>query len=299
MLKYVDLTRIKIISAAETALKKLKKEGVAAYNVKKEGAGLLFSVKDKDVKKVFAIFDKPCYNVSVYKPSVIKRAAAFVKLRAGLFAGALLFAVCACFANGYVLKIEVSGSGSYLETEILRIIADEGAGTFKPFASLDVSQASGRILALPQVTFCNISKKGSVLVVDVQADAEHYGAADGSGLIADSSGIIRNIVAVCGTPAVKAGDKVKTGDVLIYPKSLAGDKEIDCLAAGYAEIECARTTEYFATEESEENLKNAYASTLIDEGEILTRKHTVKPTEGGVMYVIEFTCLHKVSINLE
>lgn len=288
-----------MVSTAEAGLKKLKKEGIAVYDVKKEGAYLIFSVKDKDAEKVFAIFDKPCYNTTVHKKSPVKRLLSFLTLRVGLIVGAALFVICACVANNFVLKIEVSGSGSYLEPEVRRIIADEGAGEFKSFSSFNKPAASGRILSLPQVTFCNISKRGSVLIVDVQVDSEYYGAAAGSNLVSDCAGVVRNIVAVCGTPAVKIGDRVEKGGVLIYAHTLSGEETIRCLAAGYAEIECARTAEYFATEESEESLKEAYASALIAEENILTRRHAVKPTEGGVIYVIDFTCLHKLSINLE
>ncbi|MDE6585545.1 MAG: sporulation protein YqfD [Clostridia bacterium] len=294
-----DLTGISIICTTEAALKKLKKEGVAAYSVKKDGAKLVFYVKDKDVEKVFAIFDKPCYNVKVIKKSRRKRLAAFLSLRAGLVAGALLFIAAAVIANEYVLKIEVGGSGSYLEPEIRRIIEDEGAGEFKRLNSFNGSVATGRILALPQVTFCNIQKRGSVLFIDVQTDSEHYGSADRKNLLSDVDGTVRNIVAICGTAAVQAGDKVKKGGALIYAHTLAGEEQIGCLAAGYAEIECRRTVEYFAEEESEQSLKAALASTLIDEENILSRKHAVKPAEGGVVYVIDFTYLHRLSINLE
>lgn len=294
-----DISEICIVCTAEAALKKLKKEGIAAYSVKKSGANLNFCVKDKDIEKVFAIFDKPCYNIKVVKKSRRKRIGDFLKLRAGLIAGAVLFLASAIVANEYVLKIEVGGSGSYLEPEIRRIISDEGAGEFKRLNSFNGSVATGRILALPQVTFCHIQKRGSVLFIDVQTDEEHYGASDRKNLISDADGKVVGIVAVCGTAAVSEGDYVKKGDALIYAHSVADGKQTDCLAAGYAELECRKNAEYFASEESDENLKAALASVIIDEEDILSRKYTVKPVEGGVVYVIDFTYMHRLSINLE
>lgn len=293
-----DLTRISIVSTTETALKKLKKAEIAVYDVKKEGAHLIFSVKDKDSRKVFAIFDKPCYNVRVVKKSFISRFLSLAALRAGLIVGAALFIAAAAISDTYVLKIEVSGNGSYLEPEVKQIIYDEGAGEFKRFSALNASTATGRILALPQVTFCNIRKRGSVLIIDVQTDVEHYGAADLKPLVSDCDGVVRNIVAVCGTAAVSAGDGVSKGDTLIYAHTVAGDKTTSCLAAGYAEIECRKTSEFFAESESEENLKRAYASLLLEGEELISRSHTVKPTEGGVIYVMNFAYLHTISINL-
>ena len=294
-----NLTEITVISTAEVALKKLKKAEIAVFNCKKQGANFNFAVKDKDIEKVFAIFDKPCYNITVAKKSKNKSFISFFKLRAGLFLGLAMFVAVVLFANSFVLKIEVSGSGSYLEPEVRRIVYDEGAKEFKPFSSFNSSVACGRILALPQVTFCNIEKRGSVLIVDVQVDEEHYGSVDMKPLISDADGVVRNIVAVCGTAAVEAGATVKKGDTLIYAHTVTEDEQtVNCLAAGYAEIECFKRVEYFAEEESEESLKAAYSSLLLEDENVLTRKHTVKPADGGVIYVIDFTYLHKLSINL-
>lgn len=293
-----NMAEISVVSTAEGALKKLKKAQIAVFDCKKRGAEFVFKVKTADVEKVFAIFDKACYNISEIKKPLSARVSSFFKLRAGLVAGALLFAAVAVLSNSFILKIEVSGSGKYLEQEVRRIVLDEGAGEFKPFASLNFSAATGRILALPQVTFCNIERRGSVLAVDVQTDEEHYGTADLKELVCDCAGTVKNIVAICGTAAVAAGDGVKKGDVLIYAHMLAGDKQVGCIAAGYAEILCRDTREFFAAEESEENLKAAYASLLIDEEDLIERSYKVKPTTDGIIYVMDFTYLHKLSINL-
>lgn len=279
-------------------MRKLKRSDIAVFNCKKEGAAFIFEVKDKDTQKVFAIFDKPCYNITVIKKSRKNRFLGLLAVRAGLVAGAAAFILSAFAANSLVLKIKVSGSGSYLEPEVRKIVYDEGAKEFQPISAFNFSVATGRILALPQVTFCNIEKRGSVLVVDVQVDDEHYGSANLKPLISDCDGVVRNIVAVCGTAAVSVGDGVKKGDTLIYAHTLAGEEEIECLAAGFAEIECAGHAEYFAETENDESLKEAFSSILLEGEEILSRSHSVNPTEGGVVYFIEYTYLRKLSINL-
>lgn len=291
-------TRFSVISTAEAVLRKLKKAKIAVFDCKKEGAAFIFEVQDKDTEKVFAIFDKPCYNIIVIRKSRKRSVLNFLAKRAGLVAGAAAFVCAAIAANSFVLKIEVSGSGSYLEPEVRKIVYDEGAGEFKPFSAFNTPVATGRILALPQVTFCNIEKKGSVLIVDVQVDEEHYGTADKKPLVSDCNGVVRNIVAVCGTAAVNVGDSVKKGDALIYAHMLSGEEVIDCLAAGFAEIECAGHKEYFAEAENEQSLKEAFSSILLEEESLLNRTYSVKPTDGGVLYLIDYTYLHRLSINL-
>ncbi len=294
-----DLATVSVTATAETAVKKLKKAEIGIYNCKKEGTRFTFSVKDKHLKKVFAIFSNPCYNISVTGESKRGRFLKALLNRAGLIAGAFAFVVIAALSNAFVLKIEVSGSGSYLSPEVKRIVYESGAKEFKLFSGFDAPAATGKILALPQVTFCNIEKRGSILRVDVQVDEEHSAKSVRTPLVADTDGVVRNIVAICGTAVVQAGVAVKKGDTLISAVTYAGEQAVESIAVGYAELECKGSTEFFAPQESDENLKAAYSSVQLYADEILTRTHSVKATEGGVIYVIDFTYLHKLSINIK
>ncbi len=294
-----DTTKIAVTSTAEAALKKLKKAEIAIYGCKKDGTRFIFSVKDKDVKKVFAIFAKPCYNISVQVQSRRNRLLTRLLNRAGLIAGGFLFAAIAIISNSFVFKITVSGSGSYLSPEVKRIIYESGAKEFSFYSGFDAPVATGKILALPQVTFCNIQKRGSILYVDVQVDEEHHGSVLRSPLLSNADGIVKNIVAICGTAEVSAGDKVQNGDTLISAYTVAGETRTPSIAVGYAEIECAGRAEYFAQAESDEALKQAYSSVILESDEIINRSHTVNQVEDGVVYVIDFTYLRKLSINMQ
>ncbi len=292
-----DLTELSITSTAEGALRKLKKAEIGVYNCKKQGTSFIFSVKDKDIKKAFAIFAKPCYNISVKEKSRRTRVLFRAFNRIGLFVGAVLFAAIAVFSNSFVFRIKVSGSGSYLSPEVKRIVYEAGAKEFGFYSGFDVPAATGKILALPQVTFCNIEKRGGVLCIDVQIDEEHNETVVKNSLVSDRSGVVKNVVAICGTAAVSVGASVNKGDALI--SAYTGEDKTECLAVGYAELECKGQTEYFAYAENDESLKAAYSTVLLYADNIVSRTHTVKPAEGGVIYIIDFTYLHKLSINME
>lgn len=294
-----DLTKISVTATAESALKKLKKANIGVYDCKKDGARFIFSVKDKHIKKAFAIFAKPCYNISVEYKSGRTRLLSRAINRIGLIIGAFIFIAIAVLSNSFVFKIKVSGSGSYLSPEVKRIIYESGVKEFKLYSGFDAPMATGKILALPQVTFCNIEKHGSILRVDVQVDEEHNRTVIREPLVSDRAGKVINLVVICGTAATQIGAQVNTGDSLIVPYVTAGEKQVESIAVGYAEIECRQTVEYFAETESDESLNNAYASILLQSEEILSKSHTVKKTDGGVTYVIDFTFLHKLSINME
>lgn len=294
-----DITRVCVVSTAEAALKKLQKAEIGVYDCKKDGTRFIFSVKDKQLKKVFAIFAKPCYNVTVVGASKRNRLLNTLFTRVGLILGAALFVIFAVVSNSFILKITVSGSGSYLSPEVRRILYETGVAEYRLYSGFDAPSATGKILALPRVTFCNIEKHGSVLIVDVQVDEEHGGAVYRDSLASDRSGIVRKVVAICGTAVVEEGDSVKKGDTLIAARALAGDKDVESIAVGYVELECSGSVEYFALTQSDDSLKAAYASVLLYADEILTRSYTVESSENGFVYVIDFTYLHKLSINME
>ena len=67
---------------------------------------------------------------------------------------------------------------------------------------------------------------------------------------------------------------------------------------GYAEIEYGRTVEYFAPDDSESSLKEAYASLLIEGDEITRVSHKTVTEESGVRIVMDVGYLHRISINL-
>ena len=158
-----------------------------------------------------------------------------------------------------------------------------------------------RVLALPDVVFCSVQKRGSVLYVDVQTNTESGTRADYSPLKADRAGIVENIVAICGTPCVSAGDSVATGDTLIAAYSVADGQNMSCLAVGYAILSCTGSVSYAAERESEQNLSSAYAAALlyIGDGEITERSYTVSQNSEGVVYTVDFTYLHTISINFD
>ena len=292
------LNKISVVSTAESALKKLKRASIPVYDCEKRGADFTFCIKDKHMKKVFAIFKKPCYNIRTEKLSPRGRLADFIFLRVGLIAGVAAFFLAALISNSYILKIEIGGNGRYLDSEIRSIVLAEGAKEGKLFSGFNLSLATGKILALPQVVFCNIQKKGSTLLIDVRVDEEMNGSSERRPLVADRQGVVENIVAICGTPAINVGTKVKTGDILIFAHNIVGEEEISCLAVGYADIRCTGKTQYFAERDDEASRKEALASVKIEGEEISSRLLKVVPADGGVVFEISYEYLHRVSINL-
>lgn len=295
-----DLTEISVTATVETVLKKLTKANLPVFSIKKRENRLCFKVDRTNVKKVFAIFAHPCYNINVIRHSPKSRAARFVLNRTGVLIGAVFFLAAAAFSQNFIFRIDVTGSGSYLRGEIISVVNSLGVKSGAFYRGLDRPRALSAIMALPDVTFCSIEKRGSVLVIDVQTDGQSGVVTDYRDLKSDSAGKVRAIVAVCGTPLVSEGDTVGAGDVLIgaYFLNAAGERE-NCLAVGYVHLECSAVHFFAADCESEENAAAALSSVSLYSENILSRSYKVSRTDGKVVYEVAFTYLHTVKINIE
>lgn len=292
-----NLTHFTVIAAPQIALKKLSRAGIPVFECKKQGARIAFAVPDDFVQKVFAIFQSPCYNISVQRKSLKTRLKNFAVRRAFLFAGCAVFAAVCLISDLFVLRVEVTGSGAYLKNAVLGIARAAGLKTWAPYRQNGTQIISG-VLSLPSVTFCSVHKRGSVVYIDVQTEEEGAPPAGFIPLEADRGGILRQLVAVCGTPLVPAGSNVAEGDALI---AAYGNDGAPCLVSGYAVIECAAGVSYCADRESEENLNAAYSAALIWAGEeqVISRTHTVRNVAEGVIYEVKFSYLHTISINFD
>ncbi len=297
-----NLTKIKIVCSPRQAISKLSRGGVPVYGCEKQGAYFTFSVPDNLVKKVFAIFESPCYNITIERKSPFLRFKKFCMRRAFLIVGIAFFAACACLSNAFILRVEITGNGAYLAPAVRAELYSLGVHENMLWRGINKPALIARVLSLPNVVFCSVQKRGSVLYVDVQTEEESAQTADYSPLISDRGGVVENIVAICGTPVVKSGDTVHSGDTLIAAYSVTADgQNAPCLAVGYATLSCTASLSYAADSESEQNLQSAYAAAALyaGDGAITERSFTVKTNAEGVVYTVDFTYLHTISINFD
>ncbi len=294
-----SFTRIKITASPRSALAKLSRAGIPVRGCEKQGARFAFGVPDKMVKKVFAIFASPCYNIVIDREGPFSRFKRLCARRAFLVAGGALFVAAAVLSNAFVLRIEVTGSGAYLKNPVLSELHSLGVERFTLWRGVNEPALVSRVLALPDVVFCSVQKRGSVLYVDVQTEEGSASPADYSPLKSDCRGVVESIVAVSGTPLVVAGQSVRRGEELIGAYFLSEGEKVPCMAAGYAVLSCMASVSYAAARESEENLRSAYAAALLYVGDerITASSHTVSRNAEGVVYTVEYTYLHTLSIN--
>lgn len=295
-----NLVRFGVTSTVETALKKLNKVNIAVYKLKKRGARVYFAVEEEYKQKVFAIFSHPCYNIGVKRESAKTRFLNFMGKRFGLAAGAALFLAACVFSNALVLKISVVGNGSYLSPQVIAAAEECGVRRGTPCYGMDKPLLTSKILALPQVTFCSVQRKGSYLVIEVVTDEEHSAQTNFNPLVANTDGEVYRLVVLSGTAEKAVGSAVQSGETLIgaYRLTESGESQ-SALAVGFAEIRRVAVHTVFFDRESDENAASALASTALYSDRVLEKSYKVNPCEGGVNYDVTFTYIVTLAINME
>ena len=154
---------------------------------------------------------------------ITKRGLPFLFLRYikrfGLIAGVFVGLALVFIAQLFVWKIDIDGNTSVTDGEIKKCLSECGlsVGTFIPSISARQT-ANDLLLTCDPISSAAITVKGTHVTVSVLERTHTPEIVDSSGyynVIAARDGVIIDVDAVDGTPAVKTGDTVVSGQLLI------------------------------------------------------------------------------------
>lgn len=290
-----NLTKISVTAPQDVVLKKLAWANIAVFNIKQLKKAVSFDVYDETVKKVFAIFRHPCYNVSIRKNSLNSGTRIFMLNRPALAIGLAIFIAISLICNNLIFKIEVTGSGSYLKNQVCAIVADNSKSFCNLLYSVDELAVQSRIVAIKDVTFCSVKIKGSVIVVDVQTNTDNTAYLKRGNLIAECSGVLVNLVVICGQAEKNIGQTVERGDVLITQISDDNANYVQ----GYATIKCSQTQNMTFDDDTPQNRQRAISALSLYGESVADINIEVKPCGDKWQYEVNFTYLVTTSINIQ
>lgn len=202
----------------ERAFNRLARSGVAVERVKRLGKNqTVFFVDFKDSEKVFALYPSSS-PVAAYTAKSLGRVGALaalerLKTRVGLLLGGLLFLLVTLYADTLVLKIDVR-TDTPLQTEISRVLDENGVREFAPFSEENADMISAQILALDGVSFCSLKKVGSVCVVEVRGSSFTDVEKRANVLTAERTGILTSLTVLRGEKLVLEGAEVEAGTAI-------------------------------------------------------------------------------------
>lgn len=290
----------------ERALLRLKRAGIAVYDVKKvEKNRILLSVKKKDSEKVFAIYPNVCYNISVYTPYTVQKAPQkgltrlvdSAKKRVGLLLGALLFLIALPLADRFVFAVDFIGTDVYAR-EAYAALEEVGVQPFAPYKSGKEDLVCAKLLALDGVEFCSVKKRGLRVLVEIRTSAFANQNKQNGGMYAKHTGEIVSITVLRGTPLKKKGDQINAGELLVgdwFTTQDGGQVRVETIAR--ARIACVYEQE-IAAASAEEAFAQAYLELDLNDGCEITAWEVEKSEETENLFhvKIDYAAIEKINL---
>ncbi|MBR5517400.1 MAG: sporulation protein YqfD [Clostridia bacterium] len=141
------------------------------------------------------------------------------RTRKALLAGLIVFFVILWSLTKFVWVIDVTGNESIEDSLILECARNGGLKTGMLTSSVDSKKIKAYIMTnMEELSFVSVTKTGTTVYIDVrerESKREHFDKNTFSNIVADQSGVVESVLVQSGTAAVKKGDIVYKGQLLV------------------------------------------------------------------------------------
>lgn len=169
--------------------------------------------------------------------------------RRALWIGMVLVFALLCVLSTRICLIRVTGCERIAEKTVLRALESLGVTVGCARSGLSLPVLGNQLMAADErIAWAGLSLDGVVLTVEIVETVTAPDPVDPETpceVVAVKDGIITRVVARAGTPAVRAGDAVQAGDVLINGDLTREDSQTPLLVHAYGEV---RANVYYFSE---------------------------------------------------
>lgn len=287
----------------ERGLLRLRRAGIAVFDGQKiQKNQLIFTVKRKDVDKVFAIYPNARYGNAIGSAYTAKRLGSvgfanlldFFKVRVGLPMGAALCLIVALAVNPFVFSVETVGTSVY-KREAVAALEEVGIAPFRRYDNKEIDGVCAKLLALDGVEYCSVRKTGGRVLVEIRESPFQTRTVNEKSMTAKHTGTVLSMAVLRGTPLKKIGEEIKTGETLVencFYSQDGGQVRVEIIARVC--IACVWEGEIEA-ESEEEAFAKAYLALGLSERDTL-QETTIK--NNGKTYRIQMKYNAIETINL-
>ncbi|MEG2074065.1 MAG: sporulation protein YqfD [Angelakisella sp.] len=195
------------------------KAGIPLRNIKRDGGSLTAGTSYMGGKRLRETAARAGVNLRLIKrggaPSLLRR----YRLRAGLFAGAVLLLALPFILSMFLWRIDIAGSETIPEQELLHSLASLGVRVGARRGGIDARNVERRMMLLEgRLAWIAVNMRGSTAYVELRERAIAPPRLDTvvpHNIIASKNGFITNMMVYEGQPLVKNGDSVLAGDILV------------------------------------------------------------------------------------
>jgi sporulation protein YqfD len=233
----MDYTAFKIAAeGCQEAISFISAKKILVFDAKIVKNDLYFKVKRNERQKIIALFDEMCYTYTIIgEGGLFFRVSSFLR-RKGLVAGILIAAVLLSLVNSRLNEIRINGLKTVEYSAVERVLESEGVKKGIKTASIDKKHLEYVITdSVDGIAFASVKISGMTLIVNIYEELPPPDIVDMTNplpVAAKKDGVISRIVAFQGTPAVKVGDAVRAGDILIAPYAEVGETRVETRALG-------------------------------------------------------------------
>ena len=189
---------------------------INVWNISKTEEKIYVSIKVKDFKKVRKIRRKTGIKVSVVRRHGLPFVFAQYHLRYGFFIGIALYFTILYLLSLFVWQINVVGNYNVDTDSILKVCEELGLkkGAFKK--NINSHNLRDKLLLnCDSLAWASINIEGATVTVNVSEIKNSMSETSFCNIVSDYNGVIKNILVQKGTAAVKNGDAVQKGNLLI------------------------------------------------------------------------------------
>ena len=178
-----------------------------------------FTLRHRDRKK-FTSYAKAKMRFSLSEPLGLYGFLCRAKRRYGLLLGLLAVLLVYIFSSRLVWDIRISGNERLTDYAIEETLNEYGLRVGSSWHKLDKNLIEAELLAAKgDIAWISVNRRGTVAYVEV-IESENVGESEDVGfpfsnIVADRDGVIEEITVESGVAAVKVGDVVRRGDILI------------------------------------------------------------------------------------
>ena len=284
----------------ESLVSRLHDKNVCVKNVI-FGENYLFLTADrKDLKNIFAICRNMCYNVKRIRYTGEYSLLYYAAKNVGAILGALVFFALTYISDFFVAEVAFTGDAAGFRREITAALKSEGIEKGK-FCFKDLSRAGEKIaLSTDGIAYATIEKRGKTIIAFARRESVAQSPVDvkRKEIRSTVSGVVKAVNCLSGTAAVKVGDEVNAGDVLIRGTftNKAGE-EFQTYALGEISVLTPVVYEYTAAEESELYERRALflAKQSVENREIESEKIEFSKKSGKPVYTVTLTVIEYIN----
>ena len=211
----------------ERFLNLLSKEEIPLPQVRRtDGRTLQCRCYTADLNRISSIANQKGWRIQTLRPCGLSAAAAFLKKRPGIPIGAALALLLLFTLSGFIWRIDLHNAGPY-EADLAAYLAQNGLRPGVRRSAVDVQALERDLLyRYPHVAWMHVYVSNVTLVVDVSRGVPlPESEQQPSHLYAMRDGVVDSLRVFAGTAAVKPGDTVRRGQLLIRGEERGSDGE--------------------------------------------------------------------------